>query len=169
MDPRRKEGRTMRYVQSRWLAGSAAVLALLMLTMVAPSKALATDAEVRAGVYPDADAVAVGGGVLTQMGPGSQWYFNPNIELALGDRRDIVAMSGDFHYDFATNGPAFWMGGGPAVLVLDREGPGGSETDLGVNVLTGVGAKRGNVRPFGQVRGTVADHSQVTIAGGVRF
>ena len=157
--------------ESRWYALSIAGLALAALAVTAvPQPASAgTTADVRAGIYPDADAVAVGGGLLTPMSHGSQWYFNPNVELALGDRRDIVAMSGDFHSDFASEGNAtFWVGAGPAILVTDRDGA-DADTDLGINVLTGVGAKRGNVRPFGQLRGTMANESQVAIVGGVRF
>jgi hypothetical protein len=50
-------------------------------------------------------------------------------------------MNGDFHYDLAKGpGPAFWVGGGPALMVIDRE-VGGNETDVGLNVLTGVGRR----------------------------
>jgi len=127
------------------------------------------DADVRAGVYTDADAVSVGGGVLTQVGNSNHWYFNPNVELAMGNRKDIVTMNGDFHYDLREgSGPAVWLGGGPALLVIDRE-VGSTHTDLGLNVLTGVGKKSGEVRPFAQVKGTMADDSQISIAGGVRF
>ena len=151
----------------------AGIVGLLIATLAmaaAGTARAAVDADVRAGIYPNADAVSVGGGVLANVGGSdSHWYFNPNVEVAMGDRRDIVAMSGDFHYDFASrNTTSFWMGAGPAVLVTDRQDA-GTNTDLGMNVLTGVGAKRGQVRPFAQLRGTVADQSQVTIAGGIRF
>jgi hypothetical protein len=155
----------------RWLAAGAGGLALVGLTMMLTPSIARPDvnADVRAGIYPDADAVAVGGGVLARMGDQGRWFFNPNVELALGDRRDIVMMSGDFHYDFADDGGAtFWVGGGPAIMVVNPDF-GDSRTDLGINALTGVGARHGNVRPFGQLRGTVADDSQITIAGGVRF
>jgi hypothetical protein len=107
--------------------------------------------------------------VLTQVGNSNHWYFNPNVELAMGNRKDIVTMNGDFHYDLLEgSGPAVWLGGGPALLVIDRE-VGSTHTDLGLNVLTGVGKKSGEVRPFAQVKGTMADDSQISIAGGVRF
>jgi len=155
----------------RWCAAVIGSLALVVLTtMLTPGVARPdVAADVRAGVYPDADAVAIGGGMLTRLGDRTRWYFNPNVELALGDRRDIVMMSGDFHYDFADEeGATFWVGGGPAIMVVNPEF-GDSNTDLGINALTGVGAKRGRVRPFGQLRGTIADDSQITLAGGIRF
>jgi len=151
----------------------ASIVSLLIATLAmaaAGTARAAVDADVRAGIYPNADAVSVGGGVLANVGGAdSHWYFNPNVEVAMGDRKDIVAMSGDFHYDFDPNSStAFWMGAGPAVLVTDRRDA-ASDTDLGMNVLTGVGAKHGQVRPFAQLRGTMSNQSQVTIAGGIRF
>ena len=161
----------MRSEHARWLAVGIAGLALVGLGLIAAPRmaGAAVEGDVRAGVYPDVDGVAVGGGVLAPVGNSGRWYFNPNLEVAMGDTRDIIAMSGDFHYDFAEQGSAsFWMGAGPAVLVTDRQ-VGSTDTDLGVNVLTGVGARHGDVRPFAQVRGTVANSSQVTLAAGIRF
>ena len=160
----------MRSEHARWHALGIAGLAIVGLSLIAaPRTALAlTDGDVRASVY-DGDDIALGGGVLTSVGHSGRWYFNPNLEMTMGDSRDFVAMSGDFHYDFADRGKAtFWMGAGPALLVTERP-VGSNDTDLGVNVLTGVGAKSGDVRPFAQLRGTVSDESRVAIAGGIRF
>jgi len=96
----------MRSEHARWYAVGMAGLALVGLSLIAaPRTALAAvSGDIRAGVYPDADAVSVGGGVLAPVGNSGRWYFNPNLEVAMGDSRDIVAMSGDFHYDFAEQG-----------------------------------------------------------------
>lgn len=150
-----------------------ATLACLMvaITLVAAPRwtSAGTDADLRASVSPDDDAVAIGGGVLTDIGQNSGWHFNPNIELAFGDSRDFVAMSGDFHYDLRNQQrTAVWVGAGPAILMTNRSS-GRDDTDLGVNVLTGIGAKHGEVRPFAQLRGTMSDDSRIAIAGGVRF
>ena len=161
----------MRSQSARWFSIGIASLAIVGLGLItAPRRsAAAVDGDVRAGVYPNSDAVAVGAGVLAPVGDSRRWYFNPNLELAKGDGPDFVAMSGDFHYDFAHEGNAsFWMGGGPALLVIDQPS-GDNDTQVGVNVLTGVGARRGEVRPFAQLRGTVADDSRIAIAGGIRF
>ena len=152
----------------RYVAGISALVLLGLTSIAAPKVARAgVDGDVRAGVT-DGDRVAVGGGLLTQVGSSRHWYFNPNVDMTMGDNRDQFAMNGDFHYDLDTSGPAFWVGGGPALMVVDREGA-DNETDVGLNVLTGIGKKRGDVRPFGQLRGTIADDSQVQIVGGVRF
>jgi hypothetical protein len=60
------------------------------------------------------------------------------------------------------------MGAGPALLVSDL-GDDASDTDVGLNLLTGIGASRGDVRPFGQIRGVIADQSEVVLAGGIHF
>ncbi len=152
----------------RYVLSALALTAMLALSLPSAARA-GVNGDVRAGLNTDADAVSVGGGILTQVGSSHRWYFNPNVELAMGDRKDVVAMSGDFHYDLAQNsGPAVWVGGGPALLVIDPD-LGERRTDVGLNVLTGIGKKSGDVRPFAQLRGTVADDSQVTIAGGIRF
>ena len=43
------------------------------------------------------------------------------------------------------------------------------ETGMGMNVLAGFGKTRGDVRPFGQLKGVVADNSGIALMGGVRF
>src|SRR5262249_23861190 len=97
------------------------------------------------------------------------WYFNPNIEFAMGDTRDLKVLSGDFHYDFgATSGLSIWAGGGPALL-MNNPDVGETTTDFGLNALMGVGDRSGSGRPFGQVGGTIADHGQLALQGGIRF
>ena len=152
----------------RYVAGISGIVLLALISTATPRMARAgVDGDVRAGVS-NGDRFAIGGGLLTQVGSSRHWYFNPNVDMTMGDNRDMFAVNGDFHYDMDTSGPAFWLGGGPALMVVDREGA-DNETDVGLNLLTGIGKKRGDVRPFAQLRGTVADDSQVQIAGGVRF
>lgn len=160
----------MRNKGTRWLTAGLAGVALGILgatTAIAPSYA-GTDVDLRAAMYPDADALAIGGGLLTDIGH-ANWFFNPNIEVAMGDNRDLMLLSGDFHYDFASaSSLSLWAGGGPALLI-DNPSRGDTNTDLGLNALFGVGSRGGGVRPFGQIRGTIADHSQLALEGGIRF
>ena len=158
-----------KHMLRRTKAATLASLLVAIALVASPRWTSAMDAEVRAGLSPDDDAVSIGGGVLTDVGENSGWYFNPNIELAFGDRRDFVAMSGDFHYDLRNHQrTAVWVGGGPAILMTNRQF-GRDDTDLGLNVLTGIGATSGEVRPFAQLKGTMSDESRIAIAGGVRF
>jgi hypothetical protein len=136
---------------------------------VGSAMASGVDTDIRAGVYTDADAVGFGAGVLTPVSSDHRWFFNPNLEVGFGDRENLIAMNGDFHYDFSqTNSVSVWMGAGPAVLITDPS-EGNSRTDVGLNLLTGVGAKSGSVRPFGQLKGIVSDNSQVVLQGGLHF
>ena len=160
----------MRNHSTRWLAAGLAGFAFAVLaSMTTISTSFAgTDVDLRAGLYPDADAFAIGGGLLTHVGH-DNWYFNPNIEAAMGDSRDLFLLSGDFHYDFATSSNlSIWAGGGPALL-MNNPDQGSSTTDFGLNALMGIGGRNAGIRPFGQVRGTFADHSQLALEGGVRF
>lgn len=158
----------MRSMDFRWIVYGFAALALMALGISATRAHADMDVDLRASVYPDADAFAIGGGILTSVGR-AHWFFNPNLEVAMGDRRDLVIASGDFHYDFASAGNmSIWAGGGPALLVSNPD-EGDSETDFGLNALMGIGSRLGAVRPFGQVRATITDDSQLSIAGGIRF
>ena len=157
--------------QAHRLVLAASVLAATMVMMVAvpaPGRA-GVDADVRAGVFTGADAVGVGAGVLTPIGDRNyRWYANPNAEIAVGDR-DQFSLNGDFHYDIAhQRTTSVWLGAGPAIIVQDHSGS--SNTDLGMNLLAGMGKTRGNVRPYGQIKGVVAeDNGGVAVVGGVRF
>jgi hypothetical protein len=136
---------------------------------VGSARAKGVETDVRAGVYTDADAVGFGAGVLTQVSSDRRWFFNPNLEVGFGDRENLIAMNGDFHYDFSQNNSlSVWMGAGPAVLMTDPS-EGASRTDVGLDLLTGVGARSGSVRPFGQLKAIVADNSQIVLQGGLRF
>ena len=162
----------MRKLKAVRAASRIAVLTLITgaaLSIGASAALAAVDADLRGAVMTESNAVGVGAGVLAPMNPHSRWYFNPNVEVGFADRENLVSMNGDFHYDLNQNrNMAVWMGGGPAVLVTDRSS-GSNSTDVGVNVLTGIGGTRGSVRPFGQLKGVVADNSQIVLQGGVRF
>ena len=161
----------MRHGNARWLVTGLVGIALSVLASVTTisTSSAGTDVDLRMGVYPDADAFAFGGGLLTDIGHTSNWYFNPNLEIAMADTRNLMILSGDFHYDFgATSNLSIWAGGGPAMLVNDPD-HGDTSTDFGLNALMGLGSRSGSVRPFGQIRGTIADHSQLALEGGIRF
>ena len=119
------------------------------------------------GVYTDNDAVAFGGGLLTGMG--DRWFFNPNLELAFADSRNLYTANADFHYDLpTTSSMSFYMGLGPALLISDPDG-GDSNSDVGLNVLAGIAGLSSTVRPFGQIKGIIKDGSELAIVGGIRF
>jgi hypothetical protein len=153
-----------------WRQKVASVLALLTGSIMWTNSSLAgVDADVRAALYSDEAAFGLGAGLLTNVGDSHEWFFNPNVEAAFDDDRDLITVNGDFHYDFAENGDVtFWAGGGPAIVRSDPD-LGDSDTDLGLNLLTGLGDVDGSVRPYAQLRGLVSDENELVLAGGIRF
>ncbi len=144
------------------------ILLALTASALSPSRAAAgTDVDLRAGYYTDMEAVSLGGGLLSSLG--SRWFFNPNLEMAFGDRVMLSALSADFHYDLpSASMMSFYLGGGPTVLLANPD-RGDANTELGMNLLAGVSSLSGQVRPFAQLKAILADNSEVALMGGIRF
>jgi hypothetical protein len=145
---------------------SAALLALLIL----PVAASAADFGVRTGFYSEANEGYVGAEVLVNMS--RSWFFNPNAEYVFIDNGTLMTFNGDVHYDFEVNGPTYvWAGGGPAVILRDPDFPRRSdrETELGVNLLAGIGWRASSVVPYLQGKVTLSDNNEAAVAFGVRF
>jgi hypothetical protein len=152
------------------LCFACAFLAFTLLS--APSSSAAdVDLGVRGGVYPDEEQPFLGGEVLFGMDQTRHWYGNPNIEHVFLDNGGLTTYSFDFHYDFPSGTPyTFWAGAGPTLIHRDFDTPPGVDnTDPGVNVLFGMGANKGKVRPYGQFKVIVSDDTQAVAGVGVRF
>ena len=154
------------------------ILRILVVAIVATwvlipvADAGASDVGIRAGYYFDADAVSFGMEMLTPVSFSPEnVYFNPNLEVAMGDTRDITAFNFDFHYDFETQSNlAVWAGAGPALYLIDRDQFGEDlEADPGINLLFGMGSKTGSVRPYVQGKGILMDNPEAALSVGVRF
>jgi len=146
---------------------SVAMFALTAMALSPTRASAGTDVDLRAGFYSDMNAVSLGGGFLSSMS--SSWFFNPNLEMAFGDGGTMTALSGDFHYDFPSNGTLSpYLGLGPTLLFANPD-RGSSDTNLGLNVLGGVAGLYGAVRPFAQIKAVLADNSEVALMGGIRF
>lgn len=148
-----------------------AVVALAFLTMPNTGSA-ASDVGIRIGYFVDSQAVSFGLEMLTPLSVDSRdWYFNPNMEIAMGDTRDMAMFNFDFHYDFETGSNlAVWAGAGPALILIDRD-PFREDLDAkpGIDLLLGLGAKTGSARPFVQGKAVVMDNPEAAIAVGIRF
>ncbi len=145
-------------------------LALAFLLIAAPAEAV--DFGVRAGVYTDQSDGFVGGELLFPITP--QWYFNPNVEWVFVDDGDLFTVNGDFHYDFSVDFDGFvWAGAGAALIVADddrtRRRDDDAETDVGLNLLGGVGWQVEGFTPYVQGKVIVSDDSEAVVAVGLRF
>lgn len=136
--------------------------------LLAPVYADSTLFGVRTGVYTDTEAGFLGAEAVTPIA--RAWYFNPNMEYAFANDRDVLTVNGDFHYDFIQDRPYYvWAGAGPAVVVRELE-PGDRRTDLGVNLISGIGWKNPpQIKPYLQGKVLISDNNEAVLAFGMRF
>jgi len=129
------------------------------------------DFGVRGGTYSEQSDPFLGAEMLFGVGTSRSWFGNPNVERAFADSGDLTAVSFDFHYDFhRAQDYTLWAGAGPTMLFRDRNSSGNSNsTDSGVNLVLGVGATKGDARPYGQMKVIVAGDSAAVLGVGVRF
>lgn len=145
----------------------------IALTLLTAAPAEAVDFGVRAGVYTDESDGFVGGELLFQLSP--RWYFNPNVEWVFVEDGDLFTVNADAHYDFDVDFDGYvWAGGGAALIVADEDRPrrrddDDAETDVGLNLLAGVGWRAGGITPYVQGKVIVSDDSEAVLAVGLRF
>jgi hypothetical protein len=164
--------RTCKRTVARALLFAGGVVVTLALSAL-PASAK-TDFGVRGGAYSNdvSDEPFVGAEALFTVGETHHWMGNPNLEHAFADTPsgDLTSVSFDFHYDFPTGSPyGIWAGAGPTLIFRDRNTPDLRDRDAGVNLLMGVGANRGDVRPYGQLKVVLSDDTAAVLGMGVRF
>jgi hypothetical protein len=147
----------------------APALAVALLSVAPPARADGVDVGLRGGFYSDAEAAFVGVDLLIPVA--RSWFFNPNFEYVFVDRGDLYTLNADVHYDLDVRGSNYvWLGGGPALIVADPDRPRAErETDIGLNVLAGLGWKGASVVPYVQGKVVLADDTEAVLAFGVRF
>ena len=123
---------------------------------------------VRLGYYTEVEDPFLGAELLFRIVP--EIYFNPNVEVVLVDNGRYLTVNGDFHYDFLARRRTFaWLGAGLAVVNSDPEGPADGNTDFGLNLLAGIGARRGRVIPYAQAKVILKSDTEFVIGVGLRF
>ena len=130
------------------------------------------DLGVRGGVYTDVGEPFLGVDLLMRISD-TRWFFNPNLEYVFVDHGDLATVNLDVHYDLDTDNDDLyvWLGGGPAIVFRDDERHGDDEddTDVGINLLGGIGWQLEAFVPYLQAKALIADDSEVVLAVGVRF
>jgi hypothetical protein len=124
---------------------------------------------VRTGVYTDLSDLFIGGEYLAPIG--SNVYLNPNIEYIFVTNADYWTFNFDAHYDFPTYSNVYvWTGGGLGILHYNPEGPADGNTDLGLNLLFGLGFNTAsNIIPYIQGKAILSDNTDFELGMGVRF
>ena len=146
-------------------------LSMAVMSLAARPAAADVDVGVRGGYYTDAEEGFLGVDLLMQI-QDTRWFFNPNIEYVFVDPGDLATLNLDVHYDLDTDNDDLyiWLGGGPAIIFRDDAHPrGDDETDLGLNLLGGVGWQLESIVPYVQAKAIIADDNEVVLAVGVRF
>jgi len=154
--------------RTKWLIPALAIAAALSLA-AAPAWADGIDVGVRGGYYSDAEAGFAGVDLLTSIS--RSWYFNPNFEYVFVDSGDAYSLNGDVHYDLSAGSAHYvWLGGGPALIVRDDDRRfGDRKTDVGLDLLAGLGWKGSSAVPYVQGKVVLADNTEAVLAFGVRF
>ena len=82
-----------------------------------------------------------------------------------------MTINGDLHYDaIISRSSTFWVGGGLGILYFDPEGANNGNTDLGINLLFGLGFRtNSNLLPYIQGKIILEDNSEFVIGVGARF
>jgi len=149
-------------------AGAAFAAAVVLLALPAPASAGDTKFGVRGGYYTDIGEPFLGAEVLVPVA--RRIYFNPNFEYVFVEDLNYWTLNGDFHYDFPTHRPYYvWAGAGVGLLRVDPPGADNSDTDVGLNLLAGVGFKTGSVVPYFQAKVILKNGSEFALGFGVRF
>ena len=146
-------------------------LSMAVMSLAARPAAADVDVGVRGGYYTDAEEGFLGVDLLMQI-QDTRWFFNPNLEYVFVDPGDLATLNLDVHYDLDTDNDDLyiWLGGGPAIIFRDDDRPNGDdETDLGLNLLGGIGWQLESVVPYFQAKAIIADDNEVVLAVGVRF
>jgi hypothetical protein len=156
----------MRFIQNTVRASLVGALVLIVLN--APASAGDIKVGIRGGYYTDIGEPFLGAELL--MPVAHRIYFNPNLEYVFVDNLKYWTVNGDFHYDFPTHRPYYvWAGAGLALVRTDPEGPAEGNTDVGANLLAGLGFKAGSVLPYFQAKVILKDGSEFALAFGIRF
>ena len=147
----------------RKIACAVAVVCASFAGLASPAQAQGPG--VRAGVSVDPDQFYVGGHFETDELI-DQLYLRPNLEVGFGDDVTTLAVNIEAIYKIPLKNrrdTSFYAGGGPAIIVYDRDN--GSDTKGGLNLLAGL--EFGKF--FFEVKGGVFDAPNLKVGIGYTF
>ena len=128
-------------------------LAVAILTLTGVSQASAqttTNNEIgpRVGLSINPDQFVIGGQLNLPLSAARGLAISPNVELGVGDNVTTLQLNADLDYHFDNAGPNWnpYVGGGIGIAFFDfsNDVGGGSESELGVNLLGGLRFRQKN-------------------------
>jgi len=128
-------------------------LAVAILTLTGVSQASAqttTNNEIgpRVGLSINPDQFVIGGQINLPLETARGLAISPNVELGVGDNVTTLQLNADLDYHFDNAGPNWnpYVGGGIGIAFFDfsNDAGGGSESELGVNLLGGLRFRQKN-------------------------
>jgi hypothetical protein len=150
-------------------------LVLCALCALVPAAALAqgsieTGIGPRVGVSINPDQIVFGGqAIVGEIAP--NLTFDPSLELGFGDDVTVVALNFDLHYHFDVTNSKWrpYAGGGIGVGFFSVDN-GGSDTEVGANLVVGAGTPTsGGNRFFGELRIGLGDLPDLKMVVGWNF
>lgn len=146
-----------------------ALIIALAIAFIAPDSQARSQFGLRVGSYTDMDELYVGADLLSPIG--AHTFINPNIEYVLIDYGTYLTTNLDLHYDIATQSRMFfWLGGGLGLAYFSPEGEGDSNTELAINLMTGLGFNTtGSLIPYVQLKAILGDADDLVLTFGLRF
>ena len=121
---------------SRWRVATLAILAAALLLVTTGHAQAHTSAGLHGGFSSSPDQFVIGPH-LNLSAVGEDLYVVPSGEIGFGDNVLTLAFNGDLQYRFVVHRSKVrpYAGGGMTMFFFDPDGPGGSSTNLGVNLL----------------------------------
>ena len=134
---------------SRWRVATLAILAAALLLVTTGHAEAHTSAGLHGGFSSSPDQFVIGPH-LNLSAVGEDLYVVPSGEIGFGDNVLTLAFNGDLQYRFVVHRSKVrpYAGGGMTMFFFDPDGPGGSSTNLGVNLLGGIFFGEMNRRPM---------------------
>lgn len=136
--------KNLRDIPVRLALGRAFAAATLVAGVLCAAPAQAQQGPgVRGGLSVDPDQVYVGAHYVTAPLV-DRLRFQPNLEVGLGDDVKVIALNFEFAYYFPGGGEwQPYVGGGPAINIIDSDFRDDTDTEGGFNILLGLRHRRG--------------------------
>jgi hypothetical protein len=142
------------------------ILAALFFTSVSASAQASTYVGTRISYDFQTDEVILGANLTVPIS--TQIEFYPSLELYLPDRGNKIGFNGDVKVFLPTRASYDLYAGGGLGVVNQNLGD-VSNTDVGLNLLFGIGSRIGRIHPYGEARLLLHDDTQLVLLAGVNF